>query len=54
MPNRPGFITVAYATGPREIPLTPDTMDTMTKFFEQREDGVFYFSNAKQRKALGL
>ncbi len=44
-------IKVEFATGIREIPLTPETMKTMTAYFELK-DGVFRFSDKKQKEAI--
>ncbi len=46
-------IKVMYATGIKEIPLTEETMRTMTSYFELK-DGVFYFSDKKQREAINM
>ncbi len=46
-------ILVMYATGIKEIPLTEENMKTVTVYFELK-DGVFYFSEAKQKKLLGI
>ncbi len=48
----PQLIPVAFATGTRYVPLTKETMETMSKYFERKEDGVFYFSEKKQRAAF--
>lgn len=31
-----------------EVPLTEETMDTMTRYFELK-DGIYYFSRKKQK-----
>jgi hypothetical protein len=47
------MIKVAFIDGIKEIPLTPETMKTMSNFFELKK-GVFYFSKKKQKKFLKI
>lgn len=49
-----GMIRVQFATGVREIPLTEEVMKTMTAYFDLEEDGVYRFSETKQKALLGI
>lgn len=46
-----GLVKVAYVDGVRNIPLTAETMTTLSNFFVLKK-GVYYFSPSKQKKFI--
>lgn len=47
-----GFVPVQYATGISIVPLTPETMNTLSAYFKYDADGVYRFSEEKQKCML--
>ena len=47
-----GVILVAFADGTRPLPLTAETMETMTRYFSLRADGVFYYDDKKAKQYI--